>query len=461
MARGSILVTVAPLLVAALGCKPPCDEAGLQRAAAAFGSHLPEPREAGLAALAEACPTLPSSLRWSLLADAGALPEDQRTAVLVDRASDVQWTELLVRTCPRAREPFERGATQAEHDRAMRGRCELDRYGLLAPDEPFALRDLGPFMLYEWLVSQRVSPAEAREVARPLLVVEASPAELEASCLRGELPCDAVLEAWGLVPPLSSSDLRLEGAPSVRVTASAISCDGEPVLSLDAGRPAPGAFVDHVSSTLLRRLDDHPVLAPAHSRPTERLGVLADRATPVGTLVDIAYTASRMNVPQLELAVQGEDGLVGLPLVVPFDWIEHPEGVRYERALELVVVVRGDDVEIRVPGSSPKHVPGRTGCEPSLAGCHDHAAIGAYVTRVKQRFLHETVATFRVEAHLPLQALVSLVDTVRGESCKLAPSMIEGEEIPAQCLFWQAVLDLEPPVASAGDLGSHGGAGSG
>lgn len=181
MVRGSILVTVAPVLVAALGCKPPCDDAGLRSAAAAFASHSPESREAGLRSLEQACPTLPSALRWSLLADGGALPEEERAAVLVDRANDAQWADLLVRTCPRAREPLERGATPAEHDRAMRSRCELDRYGLLAPDEPFALRDLAPFMLYEWLVSQRVSEARAREVVRPLLLVEASPAEREAS----------------------------------------------------------------------------------------------------------------------------------------------------------------------------------------------------------------------------------------------------------------------------------------
>lgn len=165
------------LLAAVLGCKGQCDDAGLRSAAAAFGSHSPEQREVGLAALEEACPTLPSALRWSLVADFGALPEDQRVAVQVDRAGDTQWNELLVRTCPRALETIERGMTQAEHDRAMRSQCELDRYGLLAPDEPFAHRDLGPFMLYEWLVSQRVSEARAREVVRPLLVVEDTPAE--------------------------------------------------------------------------------------------------------------------------------------------------------------------------------------------------------------------------------------------------------------------------------------------
>lgn len=455
MARRSILVLVAPLLVAALGCTPPCDDAGLRSAAMAFGSHTPESREAGLAALEQACPTLPSALRWSLLADFGSLPEDQRVAIQIDRASDPLWNDLLERTCPRAREPLERGKAQAEHDRAMRSRCELDRYGLLAPDEPFAHRDLGPFMLYEWLVSQRVSEARARELVRPLLVAEAVPAELEAACLRGELPCDAVLEAWGLRPPVSNGDVPLDGAAAVRVTASAISVEGEPVVRLEAGRPEPGAFVDHVSSALLRRLDDHPV-------PTRRPGVVADRATPVGTIVDITYTASRMNVRLFELVVQGEHGLVALPLFVPFAWTEPPEREELERALELVVVVRGDDLEVLLPGASPTRLPALAGCEPSIAGCHDHAALEAHITQLKHAFPHETEATFRVAADVPVQALVSLVDTVRGgKACALASSVTEGEEIPPQCLFWQATLDLEPPMPRQGDLGSRGGGGSG
>lgn len=36
-----------------------------------------------------------------------------------------------------------------------------------------------------------------------------------------------------------------------------------------------------------------------------------------------------------------------------------------------------------------------------------------------------------------------------------------GAEMPAQCLFWPANLDLEPPVAHPGDLLSRGGGGSG
>lgn len=63
---------------------------------------------------------------------------------------------------------------------------------------------------------------------------------------------------------------------------------------------------------------------------------------------------------------------------------------------------------------------------------------------------------------MSLQALVSLVDTVRGgEGCTLTSSVIGGAEIPRQCPFWQAVLDLEPPVARQGDWGSRGGGRSG
>jgi len=461
MPYGRALVVGAPLVLAGLGCKAGCDEASLQGVAKAFAAGSLEQRQAGIEALTEACPTLPSALRWSLLADFTEMPDDERLAVQMDRGGDMMWTDLLVRTCPGALEAVEHHQAP-DDERAMRELCELDRYGLLASDEPFAQRDLGQFMLYEWLISQRVDRALARAVVRPLLVVEASPADRQALCLRGELPCDEVVEAWGLRPPRSNTDLRVEGAPGLEISGSAISDDDAVVVPLVAGRPSPDAFTDHVSPVLRRRLETHPeaghgTVAPGQL-PNGRLVVAADHATPVATLVDVAFTASRAGFARIDLVAYGEHGLVGLPVSLPYAWFPQLEGVKFERALDLVFVVHGDAVEARLPGASPERFVARASCEPPPAGCHDHEAIAAYVTRVKDLFPHETVATFRIEGDVSLQALVSLMDVVRGgERCRLAGA-VEGEAIPDGCLFWQAVVDLEPPVAQTGDLGSRGGA---
>jgi hypothetical protein len=460
MVRGWLLGLGAPLVVAALGCKPACDEAELRRAAAAFSVGSDEEREAGIQALEQACPTLPSSLGWGLRAEHGELPDGQRLAVRMDQAEDSLWMELLLRTCPRAEEPIERGVTQAEHDRAMRERCDLDRYGLLATSEPYTMRDLQAFMLYEWLVSQRVDEALARELTQPLLTAHATLARREVLCLRGDVPCDGVLDAWGLRAARSTGDLRVTAAPTLHITRSAISFEGTPVIPLESGRPSPDAFVDHVAPALLERLRTLPGSRPGPavlgSPRDAHLVVAADEATPFSTLVDIAFTANQAGLPTLELVARHDDGLVGLPLTVPIEWLEVPEGRHIDRDLSLVFIVHPDRVEVGTSGwMSTKRFDALASCEPSLAGCHDHEAIGAYATQIKSLFPHETVASFRVHGDVPVQTFVSLLDTVRGGAdCSLSNAMAGGP-IPDACLFWQPILDLEPPVVPPAERGSH------
>lgn len=460
MVRGLLLGLGTLLVVAGLGCKPACDEAGLRRAAAAFSVGSDEERDAGLRSLEQACPALPSMLRWGLRVEHGELPEEQRAAVRMDQPNDTTWVELLLRTCPRAEEMIEHGVTQAEHDRAMRERCELDRYGLLTASDPYAMRDLPAFMLYEWMVSQRVDETLAREVARPLLTAHATPERREVLCLRGDLPCDGVLDAWGLRAARSTGDLRVTAAPTLHVTRYAISFEAAPVISLEAGRPPRDAFVGHVAPALLERLRTLPGSRPGPAvlgSPRDvRLVVAADEATPFSTLVDIAFTANQAGLSTLELVARRDDGLVGLPLAVPVAWLEVPEGSHIDRELSLVFVVHPDRVEVGTSaGTSPKRFDALASCAPSLAGCHDHEAIGAYATQIKSLFPHETVATFRVHGDVSLQTFVALLDTVRGGArCTLSDAMAGGP-IPDACLFWQAILDLEPPVVPPAERGSH------
>jgi biopolymer transport protein ExbD len=428
-----------------LGCKPACDEVGLGRAATALATHSLEAREAGLAALAEACPTLPSGLRWSLLADFTEMPPEQRAQAQMDRVKDPLWTDVLVRMCPRALEPWERGLTPAEHDRFTRQTCELDRFGLLAPDDPFTQRDLGPFMLHEWLLSQRVDEALAKQVVEPLLFANATPEELEALCVRGEAPCDAVLAAWGLRPPRSTMDVPLEGAPAVRITDSAILLDDEPVLPLIAGVAPNNGFTDHVWGPWRDRLVAHAEVGIEPTGMERSLVLVADRATPFATIVHIAFIAAKLGFTTIDLVVHHENGLRRLPLSPPLAWLDRPADLRHERVLELLFIVHRDNVETRVPGRTVSFA-APASCDPPPAGCHDHQAITRFAAELKQQLPNETVATFRVDGDVSLQAVVSLADAVRGNGCWLAEAYAGGE-LPETCLFFQAIIDLEPPLS--------------
>jgi hypothetical protein len=272
-----------------------------------------------------------------------------------------------------------------------------------------------------------------------------------------------VLDAWGLRAVRSTQDLRVTAAPTLHVTRSAIAFEGTPVIPLESGRPSPDAFVDHVAPALLGRLRTLPGSRPGPAvlgaSGDARLVVAVDEATPFSTLVDIAFTANQAGLATLELVARRGDGLVGLPLAVPAAWLEVPEGMHIDRELSLVFAVHPDYVEVGTSGgTSPKRFDALASCAPSLAGCHDHEAIGAYATYIKQLFPHETVAIVRVHGDVSVQAFVSLLDTVRGGAgCTLSDAMAGGP-VPDACLFWQPILDREPPLVPVAERGSHAGA---
>ena len=65
---------------------------------------------------------------------------------------------------------------------------------------------------------------------------------------------------------------------------------------------------------------------------------------------------------------------------------------------------------------------------------------------MKKLYPREVVARFHVDGDVTVQALVSLIDLVRGEGCALLGPIIKGERVPDECLFWQPVVDLSPPL---------------
>lgn len=273
---------------------------------------------------------------------------------------------------------------------------------------------------------------------------------LAASCTsRGpdEPPVPAI---HGLTLPHGAIDLAPRGGPEIRATAAALAVEGAEVLALSGGRPAPGAFVDHVAPAL------HAALAPLARRGREqaardggswdaRATVLADRATPFATLADTLYTAARAGFDDFDLVVRDGPQLRGQPLAVPRRWFPDDGVIRDERPLQLVFVVRADGVEASIAGQSVRTFPRAASCDPWPASCHDLPALAAFAAATKKLYPMEVVATFRVEGEVSLQAVVALVDAVRGEGCRLSGALA-GEALPSACLFWQAVVDREPPL---------------
>jgi biopolymer transport protein ExbD len=390
-------------------CTPVCDEAGLRRAAEALAGG-PEQRQAGLDALREACPTIPPALAQGL-----GSGESARDAV-----DDPAWLALLARMCPAATHADGGTAVHDELD-GMRDLCDLDRHGLLAPDDVFAPRDLFVSALFEWLTDGRVDRSLASEVARPLLTAHE-------------------LATEGLTPPRAAIDTPVRrDFLEIRVSPTSLSVDGVAILALERGRPAPGAFVRHVSPALFS------ALAAAGRRAREQAGqtgrpwsaavrLLADRATPFATITDVLFTASKAEYSTFQLVVHNGRELRGQWFSVPLAWNEVEEGFRDGSQFRFVVGV--DEVVAQFGDGADE---GARFTQP--AG----AALAELVTKAKGLFPSETVVTYRVDGEVSLQAVVSLMDTADGEGCRLADAL-RGGPIPDECLFWQPVLDREPPL---------------
>lgn len=391
-----------------VACAPICDEVGVRAAAAAFTAGA---ERDGVEALRGACPSLPAVFMGS------SLPSVRE---------DPEWAGLVARTCPAAVHARGGVASLDELGRGVRTICALDRYGLLAADAAFVRADLRGFALYEWLVGGRVEPSLAAEVVRPLLTEHA-------------------LVAANLVPPRGAIDLQpRSGGPELRVSPTMVSVDGAPVLSLEGGRAAPGVFVGHVSGSLRTALAASFARARAQAERAEvgmdsELAIVADRYTPFATLGDAMYTARKVGFETFSVVVHDGSELRGLPVGVPLEW-SPPDDVIRELRLKYVFVVTPEAVTARLEGREEARFTQPAG-----------AAIAAHAKLHKALYPNLSVATLRVDGEVPLQAVVSLIDTLAGEGCRLLEA-VRGGRIPDECLFWQAVLDLDPPLRYDSDV---------
>ena len=72
---------------------------------------------------------------------------------------------------------------------------------------------------------------------------------------------------------------------------------------------------------------------------------------------------------------------------------------------------------------------------------YDYVLLTAEARKYKDLFPHENVVTISAENSIPMQVLINTMDAMRGNECKLIGAMTMNEEVPPECMFWQAIVE--------------------
>ena len=72
---------------------------------------------------------------------------------------------------------------------------------------------------------------------------------------------------------------------------------------------------------------------------------------------------------------------------------------------------------------------------------YNYDALEAKANEYKRLFPHETVVTVSAENSIPLQAVIQMMDALRGKDCTLMAAVSSNEEVPEDCLFWQPIVE--------------------
>ncbi len=416
------------------GCTPePCDDDRLRAAA----DRQPELSDvAYIEEIAAACPKMPPGLRDTLRVTTGQVPADAMVRILERRDQDRDWKALTERTCP----PSEgTPPNELSRDAAERQRCNLDRYGILAPDDPYAWTDLVAFNLLEWLQGVGVAPELARDVVLPLLTKSATRAELEAMCLQGRGGCEAMMAKRGIRAPSSTSDEPLHAGIEVTLTPAAIRVGHDEIMSLHEGRAADPTV--HVLGPLRDAID--AIIADETDGGPLALQLLADADTPYRTVVDVLFTASKAGLDSTQLVVLDAGQARGLSVFEPRAW-RRPSGEPKDAPPAATwVTVTADAVTLRVTDDTTHRETTSTlarRCEPGSACAR---ALTAAAQRVKAQRPHETLAHIDADDGIRLQQVIDVADALRGPDCR-GRSFETGDPVSDACLLWQPVLDATP-----------------
>lgn len=72
---------------------------------------------------------------------------------------------------------------------------------------------------------------------------------------------------------------------------------------------------------------------------------------------------------------------------------------------------------------------------------YDYKALEDKAKEYKDAYPHETVVTVSAENTIPMQVLVTTMDSMRGTECKLLEAMQSDKPVPKECLFWQPIVE--------------------
>lgn len=159
--------------------------------------------------------------------------------------------------------------------------------------------------------------------------------------------------------------------------------------------------------------------------------VLADRDMPSSALGDLLVVTTGVGVNDIALVVDNGHQRRSVPFNAPNTSIygELPE-VERARRLDIRFSVHRDGVEARVGHEGERRFPGP-----------DLKAVAAFVAETKRAHPAEVVVTIHADADVTLQALVTVIDVVRGDGCELMGAFYGGP-IPDACLFFVPILDI-------------------
>jgi biopolymer transport protein ExbD len=127
---------------------------------------------------------------------------------------------------------------------------------------------------------------------------------------------------------------------------------------------------------------------------------------------------------------------------------------KQEKPLNLKVFIMEDGYRVSVSGQQAGAEAGKSADSnsPTIALAkpgtplddydrYDYASLGSEARRYKDLFPHETVVTISAENSIPMQVLINTMDAMRGIDCKMMGAMTANEEVPPECMFWQAIVE--------------------
>lgn len=435
-----------PLLgLISLGCRGGavrgCDEQQLTQAKDALAQGEIDEHDA-VDRLSQACPNMPPTLIDRLRAYTLGLPSADLHGVRLGEGW--RFTRLRGRTCADLERwgHMSQELEPATREAAMFEVCELERYGLLETGEVFIFEDLPGFFLTEYLRGVRVDEDVARGFARELMTAAQHGERARRRCRinSSSAACLEVARAEGLTLPRSRCTSSLGEATPMVLTLEAVALGDGPVLSLEAGRFAArdldGSIVTplHTRLEAVRRASERAATAGA-DWPAHML-IRADRDTRYGTLMQALFTARRAGFHDFGLLVRDTEsahelGFSPPPRWTTYDVIGHPE-----QALGAEVVIGAtieDGLRVRSQGVTT-----------TLPGA-DLAGLEALARAVREAAPRATGVSVRAVESVPLWRVIEVLDALRGTNCWSARPTAD-EAKPPKCLFYDPILDLDPPL---------------